>query len=163
MSKIGLLVFLILAIVGVVAIARETHAIEPPSSERKKPEGNDVPFTTVDSGTMSGMSKKENFVVNDAGEWIALWKRHTSNTFPPPATPKIDFSSEMIIAMFAGEHSSGGWAIQIERIKDVDNKLVVLYTESSPEAGSINTMSLTQPYHIVRLAKSQSQVVFQRQ
>ena len=161
MKEIGISLLVAVVLLGAMVTAKENQVIQPPQSERKKPENNDVPFATVDSGTISGISKHESFVIKDEGEWIGLWKNHTANLFPAPVVPSIDFASEMIVAVFAGQHNSGGWAIEIDRIKNVDNKLVVLVAETGPEPGSINTMGMTQPFHIVRLVKSQAPVVFQ--
>lgn len=139
----------------------EAFERKPPVPEQKKTERNDVLFTTIDSGSNSGVDTRGAVTVRDEGEWLALWRRHTANQHPAPPPPTVDFSSEMVVAVFSGERRSGGFTIQVDRIKNTGNKLMVMVSESTPAPGSINMMMITQPYHIVRLGKSPLPVVFQ--
>jgi len=147
---------------GGVILANEAFERRPPPPDaRKKPAPNDVPFATIESGSSSGVNVRQGVTIKDQAEWLALWRRHTSNIQPPPSMPNVDFSSEMAIAVFSGERKSGGYSIQVDNIKLAGNKLIVMVSESNPAPGSINMMMLTQPYHIVRLSKSTLPVVFQ--
>jgi hypothetical protein len=148
-------------VLGAVMSSNEAFERKPPIPERKRPERNDVPFTTIDSGSNSGVDTRGGVTVRDQGEWLALWRRHTANQHPAPPAPTVDFSSEMVVAVFSGQRRSGGFSIQIDRIKSTGSKLMVMVSESSPTPGSINMMMITQPYYIVRLGKSPLPVVFQ--
>ncbi len=160
--------FVFISIVGLTlllgALLSTNEAFErrpPPPDTRKKPSGNDVPFTTIDSGSNSGVNVRHLVAIKDQAEWMALWRRHASNLQPPPTPPNVDFNSEMVVAVFSGERKSGGYGIQVDSIKLAGNKLVVIVSETSPGPGDITMMMITQPYHIVRLGKSTLPVVFQ--
>ncbi|HUG06776.1 MAG TPA: protease complex subunit PrcB family protein, partial [Candidatus Limnocylindria bacterium] len=56
------------------------------------------------------------------------------------------------VAAFQGEQISGGFSIRIERIERSGDRLVVHAKFSEPAPGSMNTMALTSPVHVVSIA-----------
>ena len=58
------------------------------------------------------------------------------------------------VAAFQGQQTSGGFSIQIERIERSGDQLLVHAKFSEPAAGSMNTMALTSPVHVVSIASS---------
>jgi hypothetical protein len=58
------------------------------------------------------------------------------------------------VAAFQGQQTSGGFSIHIERIERSGDQLLVHAKFSEPAPGSMNTMALTSPVHIVSIAAS---------
>src|SRR3990170_5666187 len=58
------------------------------------------------------------------------------------------------VAAFQGEQTSGGFSIHIERIERSGDQLLVHAKFSEPAPGSMNTMALTSPVHVVSIAAS---------
>ena len=56
------------------------------------------------------------------------------------------------VAAFQGQQMSGGYSIHIERIERIGDQLVVHAKFSEPAPGSMNTMALTSPVHVVSIA-----------
>jgi len=56
------------------------------------------------------------------------------------------------VAAFQGQQTSGGFSIQIERIERSGDQLLVHAKFSEPKPGSMNTMALTSPVHVVSIA-----------
>jgi PrcB C-terminal len=56
------------------------------------------------------------------------------------------------VAVFQGEQSSGGYSIHVERIERSGDQLIVHAKFSEPAPGSMNTMALTSPVHVVSIA-----------
>ncbi|SRR5579875_2237132 len=143
-------------------VSSATRKTQP--AERKKPSPEDVPFWTVDRGTRSGITRRDTFVIKDDAQWLALWQQHTQDTFPAPAAPHIDFNNEMVIAVFAGERNTTAYAVQIDRIRRSDGKLVVSVVEVNPgpKGGKeFDPSGTVEPYDMVRLAQSSLPVEFQ--
>lgn len=116
-----------------------------------------VNFRRVQAGTES---------VQDAASWEALWQ--SEGVYDSGDRPEFDFSTQTVLAVFAGEKSSGGYRIRITEVKLQDRLLQVTYQESAPASDSMVTGALTYPQHLVVIEKSQQQgdfdtVVFQRQ
>jgi hypothetical protein len=61
-------------------------------------------------------------------------------------------TDRVAVAAFQGEQISGGFSIQIERIERDDDQLVVHAKFTEPAPGSMNTMALTSPVHVVSIA-----------
>jgi len=63
-------------------------------------------------------------------------------------------ATRVAVAAFQGEQRSGGYSIQIERIQRSGDELMVHAKFVEPAAGSMNTMALTSPVHVVSIAAS---------
>src|SRR5262249_34750554 len=130
----------------------------------RKPAAEDIPFVAIDAGTSSGITTREKYVVKDDAQWLAMWQKHTNGNFTAPPAPHVDFGSEMVIAVFAGEHHKPGCSIQIDSIKKTDGRVFVMVSETGPGAGTgreLNPFGDTQPYFIARAAQSSLPITFQ--
>jgi hypothetical protein len=130
-------------------------------------EPGDVPLPTgfADAlqewrGSQSGILAPLATVARSAEEWEALWSRVRAGGLPTPAMPKVDFSREMVIAVFAGECPTGGYTITIEELAVWGNELQVLVRQAGPPAGAITTQVVTYPYHLVVVPSSSLPVRF---
>jgi PrcB C-terminal len=75
----------------------------------------------------------------------------------------VDFDREMVVGIFLGEKSTGGYEIEIVRAEQGDSSLYFYYREKSPPPGAMVTQALTQPFHLVRVAKYDNpQIIFRR-
>jgi len=61
-------------------------------------------------------------------------------------------AGRVAVAAFQGEQTSGGFSIHIERIERSGDQLLVHAKFSEPAPGSMNTMALTSPVHVVSIA-----------
>lgn len=112
-----------------------------------------VEMETLDQGGYSGIETKEQIVIESQESWRTFWADHMAVRTPAPGLPEVDFSAEMVIAVFSGWKATGGYSIEITEIRLVDNDVNVYFKETSPEAGQPVTEALTQPFHIVKTGK----------
>jgi hypothetical protein len=126
----------------------------------------DVPpkhsFVSVAKGPRSGVRERKLAVVKSETEWADLWNLHAALATPRKEPPAVNFQSEMIVAVFAGEKRTGGYAIEITRVEQdpTKNLVEVFVRETKPPPGAITTQALTQPFHIVKLNKTELPVNF---
>jgi PrcB C-terminal len=113
--------------------------------------------TTVARGSMSAITGPREVVVRSSADWNALWKEHGS-TQPVPA---VDFSKELVTAVFLGSRPTGGFSVEVVGARVEGDALIVEYVEQRPGRGSIVTQVLTSPFHIVRLPAHKGPVRFQ--
>lgn len=118
----------------------------------------DSPIRTIDKGANSNIDDRLTASARSAAEWAALWKKHN---YDKPA-PAVDFSKEMIVAVFMGSRPTAGFAVDITSAAEREGKLVVSYRETRPGGGAITAQVLTSPYHIVAVPKSALAVVFEK-
>ena len=120
-------------------------------------------LATVARGYRSGIREPLQIAVRNQDEWNAIWKRHSFIDRNPPPAPSIDFNREMVVGIFLGEKRTGGYEVEIVRAERRDSSLYFYYREKSPVAGAIVTQVLTQPFHLVKVAKYDNlQIIFRR-
>lgn len=104
---------------------------------------------------------KENLVITDQKTWSSLISKmkvfNDTNSYFPDAT--IDFKKYQVIAVFDEIHNYDGYSIDITKITQDNNRIYVTVDHLLP--GGINAV-ITQPYHIVKITKSNKKVVFQQ-
>ena len=113
---------------------------------------------TVVKGPMSGIESPRQAVVRSAAEWSTLWQAHD----PGGAMPAIDFSREMVVAVFLGSRPTGGYAVEIVRAVGNSGTLVVEYVETAPSRDTVTGQVLTAPYHLAAIPKHDGEVRFQQ-
>jgi hypothetical protein len=111
-------------------------------------------------GEQSGISKPEKLVVKSQPELDRLWKRARAAGAPDgrKAAPKVDWSREMVIAVFLGERPSAGYRVEIPEVKESGGKLQVRVTEVKPPADAITASVITTPYRVVAVRRNQRPV-----
>jgi hypothetical protein len=119
-------------------------------------------FSTVELGASSGIREPTRIVVRASREWLLVWARHAGSIGAVQAPP-VDFSREMVVGVFMGERETGGYQVEIIGVERTASVLRVLYVTREPEPGAILTQALTQPFHLVRLARDDAFVSFIRE
>lgn len=105
-----------------------------------------VPFTPLVSGTRSTIAERVNYFITSSTQLNELWKLVDAKGQPP----KVDFTKEAVIAVFAGQQPTGGYAIQVSKIVDSTSRLVSV-TIQKPDSKCVVTQSFTAPYELVTI------------
>ena len=121
-----------------------------------------IPVTTIQKGNFSGVREPLQAIIRTPAEWESLWKRHASIQSPTSPLPAVDFGAEIVVGIFLGEKSAGGYEVEITRAELKDSVLYVYYVEKSPKPGGAAIQALTQPFHLVKLPRTDARVVFSR-
>jgi hypothetical protein len=120
-------------------------------------------FSTIERGSASGITRSTTLAIKSEDEWHRIWAQHVSVRAPMPSPPQIDFSREMVIAVFAGERTTGGFTVEVTAIEHSTGAIRVTYRESGPPPDSLLAQAITQPYHIVTTPRLERPIVFERQ
>ncbi len=133
-----------------------------------------IPFETIDKGDYSYYrGNDQNFsgaemVIRDWKTWAWFWAKHTGGIRTLLPLPKVDFRSEMVVAVILGYQASGGGPdIEISSITamfgyyvfPIKSIRVFVKENRTPGSTDVITNVVMNPYHIVKVAKSNS-VVF---
>ncbi|MFA6519739.1 MAG: protease complex subunit PrcB family protein [Candidatus Paceibacterota bacterium] len=105
-----------------------------------------VPFTPLVSGTRSTIAERVNYFITSSTQLNELWKLVDAKGQPP----KVDFTKEAVIAVFAGQQPTGGYAIQVSKIVDSGARLVSI-TIQKPDDSCKPKVVVTMPYEIVTI------------
>lgn len=109
-----------------------------------------VAFSSIDNGTVSGIEDKSQWLIRTDEEWKSFWSKHKSTETPPAQAPRVNFKSEMVIAVFAGTKPSGGYTAKVGHVTSSDESITVDAVLNKPKPGSMNSQMMTQPYDIVK-------------
>jgi len=117
-----------------------------------------VPFTTIVQGQQSGIEEQRDVVVRSEADWKALWREHA----PDDPAPAVDFATSMVVGVFLGSRSTGGFEATITAIDRTGADLVVTWREERPGGDAMVSQVLTSPFHLVRVERIAGHVKFQR-
>jgi hypothetical protein len=113
---------------------------------------------TINSDMMSGIDQAQQAVARTATEWEALWRRHAPGRQAPP----VDLAKNMVIAVFLGSRSSGGYQVQITGVRREGDALVVQWAERRPAPGMVAAQVMTAPSHLVTVPRHAGEVRFEK-
>ena len=100
---------------------------------------------TIAKGDQSNIDAPRQALVRTDAEWQALWRQHEFDR----ERPKVDFSREMVVAVFLGTRPNAGYGVEVVNTLEKSGTLIVRYRERKPAPGAITAQLLTFPYHIV--------------
>ena len=113
--------------------------------------------STIAKGDGSGVSTARRIVVRDDRAWRALWSEHAGAS---AAAPSIDFGTQMVAAVFAGDRPTPGYGVEITDVRRDGNTLDIVVSESRPAPGLMAAQVIVTPVHIVALPRFEGQVSF---
>jgi hypothetical protein len=114
---------------------------------------------TIDKGDHSNMDDAAQLFAKNDREWQQLWQKHT----PDRPRPKVDFSKEMVVAVFLGSRPTAGYVLEVVSATQDNGTLVVKYRESAPsQRGTMTAQVLTSPYDIVAVPLFPGDVKFEK-
>ncbi len=120
-----------------------------------------VSFETILAEAYTNHDSAKDYVIRESSEWVNLWNL-TYKVQEAPQIPQVNFNEDMIIAVFEGWHNTGGYSIEIVKIIEKENSINVYVEERFPKPGEVVTLAETAPSHIVKIKKTNKQVIFKR-
>ena len=100
-----------------------------------------IPMHSIDKGLTSNVDAARQVAVRSAGEWSTLWTQHGGDR----AKPSVDFSKDVVLAVFMGSRSSGGFTTEITGVRQDGATLVVSYRETRPRYLALAAFLCTTP------------------
>jgi hypothetical protein len=116
---------------------------------------------TVAHEYYSGLTDAARLVITDAAGWASAWGQLYAPYQPQPALPEVDFAAQSVLVAALGERSTGGYDIRIDSVLRFEGGTIVYVTTAAPGQNCVTTQALSQPAHLVRLARPVQPVVFQ--
>lgn len=114
-----------------------------------------TPQSASAHGDLPGPGAASVHAVRDLGAW-RQFQIDQRLTWAPP----IDFTRDMVVAVFLGTRNTTGYTVQIADIRTTDAVTEVIYTEIPPQALQTVTETLTNPYVLSVIPQSALPVVF---
>jgi hypothetical protein len=86
--------------------------------------------------------------INNAADWATFWSEHAGGS--PPA---VDFTTRSVVAVFAGFRLTGGYSIDVGKLRLSVATLDLDTTESAPGPNCIVTLAATSPFQIISIQR----------
>lgn len=114
---------------------------------------SEVPFQVIDRGNHSGESESGLKVIRTERGFEEFLRERRDNR-GQRLMKMVDWQSEQIVVVFAGQQRSGGFGVEVKEIFHSDIQRLVLEARiTKPGPGQIVTMALTTPYVIVKMPR----------
>lgn len=94
--------------------------------------------------TNTGISESRRLVIRNANAWAQFWAELGVGD-----RPNIDFTKFLVVAVAAGQRSSGGYEISIQRVSQANGDLTIEVLQTVPGPNCVTTSALTQPVDVV--------------
>jgi len=124
----------------------------------------EVTFTNVTDGMLFGTEGiiEQDIVINNPMDWSELLETMTpyDGYLFEIYEEDISFEEFQVLASFDGHRPYPGWAVEIELVKEYEEYIQVTVHFFMEYIG-LNPM-FNQPFHIVKIPKSDKTVVFER-
>jgi len=123
-----------------------------------------IKFTLIGQGNLYGDGQekisKQNLTILDSNSWKELMiKMNTVNNVSDGFSEiDIDFANFIVIAVFDKVYGNGGHSIDITKITENENEVIV--SIENILKGNITSV-VTQPYHIVKIPKTNKLIFFE--
>jgi len=112
------------------------------------------PLRVIDQGGLSRVDEARVVVARNQDEWAAAWRAHAAAR-PLPA---IDWSKEIVVGVFAGSRTTGGYRVEILGYRREDGRTIVGYRETAPAPGALTAQVITSPFAIVTIPMQAGEV-----
>ncbi len=111
--------------------------------------GQTLQIRRIGQWTASNVTTSERLVIRDDGAYERFWAKLSTDS-----RPAVDFTRDVVIAAAAGQRTTGGHAIAVERVTRTGDGMAVEVVETVPGSGCMTTQALTQPVDLVVVAAS---------
>lgn len=107
-------------------------------------------FRVAEGGSFSRVTQAGTQVARTAPELTTLWNAHSGGGVGA-TPPTVDFTKELVVAVFMGRQSSGGHSIAVTKLERIGDDLHVSVERRSPAPGTPVTAVITSPYQFVAI------------
>ena len=146
---IGLALVAIVIGVFMFLYGQGTFSSTPPAAVSYTPPAVTVPFTQLAQGEHSTVSTRANYLITSKSELADLWAMVDARG----QVPAVDFTTNSVIAVFAGKEPTAGYTIAVSKIQDASTREVIV-TLSAPGGSCVLAQKATAPYQIIELPKT---------
>lgn len=129
------------------------ETLPPPPTERIA-----LPMRTLSQVSNSLINQPRRVIVRDLESFRLLWREHTGSF---ERLPDVDFTQDMVIAIFMGEQPTGGFGAEIAGLSEDNQTLRIRVRESAPDPDRMVIQMLTAPAHLVAVPARDLQIHFE--
>jgi hypothetical protein len=109
--------------------------------------GTNVEIRRIGRWVTSGITGSRRLVIRDQATWVHFWSEMGAGV-----RPEVNFASDLVIAVAAGERNTGGHDIEVRNVSKAGGELRIEVLETTPSSGCVTTQGKTQPVDVVMVS-----------
>ncbi|HVY55286.1 MAG TPA: protease complex subunit PrcB family protein [Thermodesulfobacteriota bacterium] len=113
-------------------------------------EGTLVPAELLVAGAQSSVTDRVNYLITSSAEFGELWSLIQATG----TMPAVDFSTHSVLAVFAGQEPTAGYAIGVSKVEDTSDGRKVTIALSKPGSDCVTAAVITTPFELVSVPKT---------
>lgn len=130
------------------------------SSTQETTSVKNINYRTLKASNDGGFEIPITRVINSKEELIEVWNQAMSRFSEKPEVPTIDFEKNQVLLIALGVKNNGGYKLQIDKVVESKNSIVVNYFENKPGANCVTTQAIVFPYELIEIPKNSKKVEF---
>ena len=119
-----------------------------------------VEFEVLVNSFYSSVTEKKEIIATDRDEYIKIMNIAYEYLDRVPEIQEVDFNRYIVIAVFMGAKTSGGYSITVDKIIEKSDKITVYINEISPGKNCITTDAITYPFELIKIPKTDKKIIF---
>ncbi len=125
------------------------------TEEIKETEINFKRLNTGEFELKANLIPAQRIISHNEEQWSDFWAKYGTGI-----EPQIDFEKYIVAGIFLGEKPNPGYGVEITKVKKVNNKIEVKFTEYLPNPNLDYPSVLVYPYDIVYFPKAKGNIIF---
>jgi hypothetical protein len=119
-----------------------------------------VQYQILTHGIYSAIREPGRVIVRDRDALVQLLKAHRPNA--PVAIPRVDFSTQMVVAAFLGDCPGSGYALDLDAAEETESGwLRIRFVRTAPPADCAAGGGITQPFVMFAVERRPGDVLFE--
>jgi len=142
----------------------DTLEIAKPMVDKNEEQVSSQEFTILLQEAYGGLEKDEQRVITTEKGLQEVYGIINRFRRPGIPIPKVDFQNHIVVALFMGEKTTGGFSTEVDSITMENENMVVHIKENGPKPTDNVTMAICQPFCFVLIPKSEAnmKVIFNK-
>lgn len=120
---------------------------------------SDNSFTIIHKSNIGGSEKPGYLLIQDNETYIKFIESLKLDESEYANFLEVDFKTKNILVLFQGQKNSGGYAINVESVRNEDKTIFIKKNEIVPKKGEIVTTVITSPFCIVLIPKGNKLII----
>lgn len=145
----------------IISVFIMTGGCKNTESAKQTPQ-SDVPFEVLLSGHQSNVEEPVEEIITTTDRLKEVYATINSSRYPALPVPEVDFTKESVAFVNMGMKTTGGYSVSVGRVEQSQGSCKIMVESTSPGAGDNVTMVITQPFTLVKFARQDIPVVFQK-
>jgi len=120
----------------------------------------EISFKSIKANNNSSYEGLTTLVINTQPTFTDAWEKVWMRFSDVPTMPEINFEDSQIILVALGMRNNGGYTLEIEKVMEEKDKIIVHYFENRPGEKCNTTQAIVFPSEFIQIPKSSKKIEF---